>query len=98
MVDWTKTKIQQALATANPPIFRFRDLDKRAKLTIGATQATINAPHKAGEKAISAAIGVEPKIIWPSRYHPDGKRKRPQPRENYTYETQPGHVKSARAV
>ncbi len=98
MVDWTKTKIRQALANAEPPIFNFRDLDKRANLAIGTTLNAILTPHKAGEQAIAETIGVHPLTIWPSRYNRDGTRKRPQPRENYTRGNQTGHVKNVDAA
>lgn len=40
-------------------------------------------PHEAAEQLIAAALDVPPSMIWPSRYHADGSRKRPQPPTNY---------------
>jgi len=40
-------------------------------------------PSAAAERVIADAIGIAAHHIWPSRYHPDGSRKRPQPPVNY---------------
>lgn len=37
--------------------------------------ATFTRPMPANEKRIADAIGVHPKVIWPSRYNADGSRK-----------------------
>ncbi|MCJ9428579.1 helix-turn-helix domain-containing protein [Kordiimonas marina] len=41
-------------------------------------------PDPKAEVAIAAELGKQPKDIWPSRYGQDGRRLRPQPRENYS--------------
>lgn len=38
--------------------------------------AALWKPYPKGERAIAAAIGVEPQAIWPERYGPDGKPNR----------------------
>ena len=43
-------------------------------------------PGRKGEQVIAEFLGVAPYRIWPSRYHADGTRKRPQPPENYRRE------------
>ena len=45
---------------------------------------TLAVPREAGERIIADFIGTPPHHIWPSRYHFDGSRKRPQPTENYS--------------
>lgn len=37
--------------------------------------AALSRSHPANEKRIADAIGVHPKVIWPSRYNADGTRK-----------------------
>lgn len=40
-------------------------------------------PRADAERAIARFLDVPPKVIWPSRYCANGRRKRPQPPENY---------------
>ncbi|MDT7934406.1 MAG: helix-turn-helix domain-containing protein [Sphingomonadaceae bacterium] len=40
----------------------------------------LHRPHGPAERAIAKTLGLHPEVIWPSRYHPDGSRKSPQPR------------------
>lgn len=37
--------------------------------------STFTRSYPLNEKRIADAIGVHPKLIWPSRYNPDGTRK-----------------------
>ncbi len=37
--------------------------------------AALTRSYPANEKRIADAIGVHPKVIWPSRYEDDGSRK-----------------------
>lgn len=37
--------------------------------------STFTRSYPANEKRIADAIGVHPKVIWPSRYNADGSRK-----------------------
>ena len=46
---------------------------------------TLVRPGEAGEGLISAFLNVPASVIWPSRYHASGKRKRPQPAVNYRF-------------
>lgn len=41
-------------------------------------------PRAEAEAVIARFLRVSPKVIWPSRYHANGRRKRPQPPENYS--------------
>lgn len=47
-------------------------------------------PRERAEAAIAAALDLHPSAIWPSRYHADGTRRRPQPVDNYRAEARFG--------
>lgn len=75
---------------------RIRDLLTRAELTLakideeyklprGTAGNAVHEPHIAGERAIAAALGTRPHLLWFTRYHNDGQRRCPQPAENYRY-------------
>ena len=52
-------------------------------LTRQAMTRTITIPNARNEKIISRVIGKPACEIWPSRYHPNGARRKPQPSANY---------------
>ena len=60
-------------------------IDEDYKLPRGTAGNAVHEPHIAGERAIAAALGTRPHLLWPSRYFADGQRKSPQPAENYRY-------------
>lgn len=60
-------------------------IDENYKLPAGTAGNAVHEPHIAGERAIAAALGTKPHLLWPSRYFADGRRKSPQPAENYRY-------------
>lgn len=60
-------------------------IDETFTLPPGTAGNTVHEPHLRGERAIAAALGTRPYLLWPSRYHADGRRKSPQPAENYRY-------------
>lgn len=60
-------------------------IDEDYKLPRGTAGNAVHEPHIAGERAIAAALKTRPHLLWFSRYHPDGRRKSPQPAENYRY-------------
>ncbi|MCT7667654.1 helix-turn-helix domain-containing protein [Shinella kummerowiae] len=87
---------------------RIRDLLTRWKLTLskideeyqlprGTAANAVHEPHLAGERAIAAALGTRPHLLWFSRYHSDGTRKSPQPAENYRYARRTPSVETAAA-
>jgi len=69
---------------------------RRAGMSGGALRQALSVPRSQGELAIAAALGVHPMEIWPSRYRPDGERKRPQPVDNYRHVPRFGNAASAR--
>jgi len=60
-------------------------IDELYLLPRGTAGNAIHEPHVAGERAIAAALGTRPHLLWPSRYFADGRRKTPQPSENYRH-------------
>lgn len=58
-------------------------LDVRHGLPAGTCSAALRRPHPKGEAIIAALLDEDPADLWPSRYHADGRRKAPQPMENY---------------
>ena len=59
------------------------DIDRKYRLPRGTAGTTLREPNLAGEKAIAKAVKVKAFELWPSRYHSNGRRKSPQPSENY---------------
>ena len=58
-------------------------IDKAYDLPAGTAGNAVHEPHVAGERAIAAALKTRPHFLWRSRYLADGRRKSPQPAENY---------------
>ncbi|PDT05737.1 hypothetical protein CO666_03800 [Rhizobium chutanense] len=58
-------------------------IDEEYKLPRGTAGTTLREPNKAGERAIAAALGTRPHLLWRTRYHASGLRKSPQPPANY---------------
>jgi Ner family transcriptional regulator len=59
------------------------EIDRTYQLPRGTAGTTLREPNIGGERAIAAALGTKPHLLWRSRYHGSGLRKSPQPRENY---------------
>lgn len=79
--DWHREDVKAAVRKRGTTIAALAGLHG---LKPQALLRTLVVPREAGERIISEFIGVPPQRIWPSRYHKDGRRKRPQPRENYS--------------
>lgn len=73
-------KIKARLETAG---FSLRDVDRIYGLAKNCASKTLQEPNLAGERAIAAALKTHPHLLWRERYHSDGRRKEPQPAENY---------------
>lgn len=67
--------------------YSFLDVDREYGLPRGTAGTTIREPNAAGERAIAAILKTRPHLIWRTRYHADGRRKTPQPPENYQRST-----------
>ncbi len=63
----------------------FVEIDRINGLREGSICLAIAKPHKAGEKALSEAIGIPAHELFPERYDSKGVRYEPQPRGNYNY-------------
>lgn len=53
-------------------------IDKNYRLTEGTARNTLREPNVNGERAIAAALGTRPELLWRDRYHASGQRKSPQ--------------------
>ena len=53
-------------------------IDKDYRLTDGTARNTLREPNAKGERAIAAALGTRPELLWRDRYHASGQRKSPQ--------------------
>ncbi|OCJ65052.1 hypothetical protein A6U97_12195 [Agrobacterium tumefaciens] len=60
-----------------------RDVDREYELSRGIAGRTLVEPNIKGERAIAAALKTRPHLLWRSRYHGNGTRRTPQPKENY---------------
>lgn len=67
--------------------FSLLEVDRLYDLPRGTAGTTLREPNIAGERAIAAALKSRPHLLWRSRYHSDGRRKTPQPAENYQRST-----------
>lgn len=67
--------------------FSLFDVDRLYNLPRGTAGTTLREPNAAGERAIAAILKTRPHLIWRTRYHADGRRKTPQPPENYQRST-----------
>lgn len=78
------TRVKSRLTLAG---FSLLDVDRLYQLPRGTAGTTLREPNAAGERAIAAVLKTRPHLIWRSRYHSDGRRKSPQPAENYQRST-----------
>lgn len=89
-------KLVRAEQRRRKEVGRIRDLMTQKGLTLtqidadynlprGTAGNAVHEPHVAGERAIAAALGTRPHLLWFTRYHNDGQRRCPQPAENYRY-------------
>ncbi|EAN3292265.1 transcriptional regulator [Salmonella enterica] len=65
--DWSKDAIYAALKNKGVEL---TDLERAQNLKPGTMRNAFYRVCPAYEQAIAQAIGVEPAVIWPSRYQP----------------------------
>lgn len=71
--DWHPADIKAALNKAG---YTLASLAEEHGLKAGGTLSkALTSSFPIAEQRIAAAIGVHPKVIWPSRYNEDGTRK-----------------------
>lgn len=78
--------------------YSFLDVDRLYSLPRGTAGTTIREPNAAGERAIAAILKTRPHLLWRTRYHADGRRKSPQPAENYQRSTKRDRRAAAEAM
>lgn len=78
--DWHPEDIKAAIRKRGTNLTR---LARQIGLRPQAFAHVLRQPREAAERVIAEAIGVPASVIWPSRYESDGRRKTPQPVDNY---------------
>jgi len=72
-MDWHPADVKAALDKAG---WTLRALARHHGLSGSSTfSATLVRSYPANERRIAEVLGLHPKDIWPSRYHPDGTPK-----------------------
>lgn len=71
--DWHPADIVAALKKKGYTLSKLA-FEHNLKDSSGLSVAMVRSFPK-GEQRIAAALGVEPKVIWPTRYNDDGSRK-----------------------
>jgi len=90
--DWHKADI---IAVVHKSGTNLRQLALAAGYCESACRVALIRPWPAVERIIAARIGKPPEAIWPSRYHPNGKPKRPSKGSRWTG---PVHAKNREAA
>ncbi len=54
------------------------EIDRRFGLPRCTAGNTLREPNLKGERAIAAALGTQPHLLWRTRYRPSGQRRSPQ--------------------
>lgn len=58
--------------------YSLAEIDRNYQLPQGTARDALRAPNLKGERAIAAALGTRPELLWRDRYHASGRRKSPQ--------------------
>lgn len=61
--------------------YRLLEIDRLYGLPRGTAGDALRNPNEKGERAIAAALGTKPHLLWRSRYHASGQRR---PRQDYS--------------
>jgi Ner family transcriptional regulator len=78
--DWHPEDIKAAVRKRGVTLAQ---IARSVNIPGNAFRLALTLPRADAERALARVLDVHPKVIWPSRYHPDGSRKRPQPVDNY---------------
>ncbi|EES3539580.1 helix-turn-helix domain-containing protein [Escherichia coli] len=70
--DWSSADIKAALERRDTNLSRLSRENNLQPRTLG---NALRVPYPKGEKIIARAIGVEPQVIWPTRYERRARRK-----------------------
>lgn len=71
--DWLPKEILAAVRSKN---ITLRQLAMKNGLPEKACQQALHRPYEQPERLIASTLGVHPMVLWPSRYHADGERKK----------------------
>lgn len=71
--DWHPADIKAALHKRGITLASIAQVNGMSSSS--ALSSTFTRSYPLNERRIAAAIGVHPKVIWPSRYHADGTPK-----------------------
>lgn len=85
-MDWHPEDIKAAIRKRGETL---TSLGRKRNIDCRLMSLSLSYPHKAAEAAIASFLNVPAHMIWPSRYHGDGKRRRPQPVQNYDRRPRP---------
>ncbi|WP_446651949.1 helix-turn-helix domain-containing protein [Blastomonas sp.] len=80
MLDWHPETIKALIRAKGVTLAA---LGQQAGISRQVMSLALDRPHRTAEAIISEFLGTPAHDIWPSRYHSNGARKRPQPRTNY---------------
>ncbi|UIJ46915.1 helix-turn-helix domain-containing protein [Sphingomonas cannabina] len=89
--DWHPEDIKAAIRKKG---ITLADLARDAGMAGNALRLALSLPRAEAERVIAAALDLHPMVIWPSRYHADGRRKQPQPADNYRAARRFGNAES----
>lgn len=78
--DWHPEDVKAAVRKKGSTLAA---IGRRAGMSRQSIALTLVRPNGRGEAEIAGFLGLEARTIWPSRYHEDGSRRRPQPAANY---------------
>lgn len=80
MNDWHPEDLKATIRKRGSSV---AELARAAGMTPQALGRVLDRPGKQGERTIAKFLSVSAQTIWPSRYHPNGRRRSPQPTVNY---------------
>lgn len=69
--DWTRKRILYELEKAG---WTAKRLAAHHQISYTTLMFALFRPFEKSERRIASAIGVEPRVIWPSRYDANGQR------------------------
>lgn len=56
----------------------FEKISKNYNIPSSTLRSAMSKPHAKAERAIAAALGTLPHLLWRTRYHASGQRRSPQ--------------------
>ncbi|WP_136414762.1 helix-turn-helix domain-containing protein [Herbaspirillum sp. ST 5-3] len=64
-VDWHRADVVAALHKKG---WSLRELSRQSGLSDGTLKSALDRPYPKAERIIAAALGLDPRAIWPNRY------------------------------